>query len=83
MTTGSDDLCVTMDQSERSYQLLGGYAAGQHLYNLQTDSDNDEITYIVFCPQRSYGSNGEPEPTKVKLPTLYATTELLKAYEYD
>ncbi|KAJ8568971.1 hypothetical protein K7X08_037186 [Anisodus acutangulus] len=24
-----DDICVTMDQSERSYQLLGGFGAGQ------------------------------------------------------
>ncbi|KAK8649198.1 hypothetical protein V6N13_129932 [Hibiscus sabdariffa] len=49
-----DDICVTMDQSERSYLLLGGYAAGQHLYHLQKDSD--EVVYLVFCPQRPDGS---------------------------
>ncbi|XP_039007702.1 uncharacterized protein LOC120135493 [Hibiscus syriacus] len=49
-----DDLCMTMEQSERSYLLLGGYAAGQHVYHLQTDSNED--VYIVFCPQRPDGS---------------------------
>ncbi|KAF3441363.1 hypothetical protein FNV43_RR15277 [Rhamnella rubrinervis] len=78
----SEDLCIAMDQSERSYQLLGGYGAGQRLYNLQSESDsNNQNMYIVFCPQSSYG-NGT-KPTKVKLPTLYATTQLLKAYEYN
>ncbi|XP_050262491.1 uncharacterized protein LOC126706943, partial [Quercus robur] len=33
----TNDLCLTMDRSERSYQLLGGYGAGQHLYSLQSD----------------------------------------------
>ncbi|KAL5546917.1 hypothetical protein UlMin_006604 [Ulmus minor] len=69
----SDDLCVTMDQSERSYQLLGGYAAGQHLYKLETDSN--QTMYVVFSPP-SY-ANGEPP--KVKLPTLNATAQLLEA----
>ncbi|KAE8697739.1 U6 snRNA-associated Sm-like protein LSm3-like [Hibiscus syriacus] len=45
---------MTMEQSERSYLLLGGYAAGQHVYHLQTDSNED--VYIVFCPQRPDGS---------------------------
>lgn len=71
--TGGDDMCVAMDRSERSYQLLGGYAAGQHLYKLQSDS-NDESMHIVFSPHRPY-ANGEPP--RVKLPTLNATTELL------
>lgn len=73
-----DDMCIAMDRSERSYQLLGGYAAGQHLYNLESDS-NDQTIYIVFSPQGSY-ANGEPP--KVKLPTLKATAELLETCEY-
>ncbi|CAB4316473.1 unnamed protein product [Prunus armeniaca] len=72
----TEDLCVTMDQSERSYQLLGGYAAGQLLYTLQ--SDPNETMYIVFSPHRSYDS----EPPKVKLPTLNATAEHLVACQY-
>ncbi|KAJ0088751.1 hypothetical protein Patl1_32351 [Pistacia atlantica] len=47
-----NDLCLAMDQSERSYQLLGDYGAGQHLYHLE--SDHNEIMYVVFHPQRSY-----------------------------
>ncbi|XP_062111830.1 uncharacterized protein LOC133823209 isoform X2 [Humulus lupulus] len=74
----SDDMCVAMDQSERSYQLLGGYAAGQHLYKLQSDS-NGQTIHIVFSPHMSY-ANGEPQ--RVKLPTLNATTELLEACDY-
>lgn len=73
----TDDLCLAMDQSERSYQLLGGYGAGQHLYSLK--SDLDQITYIVFCVQASYGDN---RPPKAKLPLLNATKEHLVAFEY-
>ncbi|PON52426.1 TTHA0068-like domain containing protein [Parasponia andersonii] len=65
-----DDMCVAMDRSERSYQLLGGYAAGQHLYKLQTDS-NDLTMHIVFCPHHRSYANGEPP--RVKLPKLHAT----------
>ena len=75
--TGTDDLCLTMDRSERSYQLLGGYGAGQHLYSLQTDPN--QIVYIMFYPQRSYGTNMAP---RVKLPILNATKEHLLAFEY-
>ncbi|XVF56303.1 hypothetical protein PTKIN_Ptkin06aG0108200 [Pterospermum kingtungense] len=57
-----DDLCVTMEQSERSYLLLGGYAAGQHLYHLQADAN--QVMYIVFCPQRPYGSPSPREGQK-------------------
>ncbi|KAK7835470.1 uncharacterized protein LOC112030846 [Quercus suber] len=74
---GTDDLCLTMDRSERSYQLLGGYGAGQHLYSLQ--SDLNQIVYIMFYPQRSYGTNMAP---RVKLPILNATKEHLLAFEY-
>ncbi|CAK7340341.1 unnamed protein product [Dovyalis caffra] len=72
-----DDLCLAMDQSERSYQLLGAYAAGQHLYRLQTDPNDG--TYVVFCPQNSYSG----EPPKVKLPALNATKDHLIAYEFN
>ncbi|KAK4564635.1 hypothetical protein RGQ29_006636 [Quercus rubra] len=73
----TDDLCLTMDRSERSYQLLGGYGAGQHLYSLQ--SDPNQIVYIMFYPQRSYGTNMAP---RVKLPILNATKEHLLDFEY-
>ncbi|KAA8519015.1 hypothetical protein F0562_016211 [Nyssa sinensis] len=74
----TDDFCLSLDQSERSYQLLGGYAAGQHLYHLESDSD--DIVYIVFCPERSYATG---EPPRVKLPVLHASEEHLMAFEYD
>ena len=48
--TGTDDLCLTMDRSERSYQLLGGYGAGQHPYSLQ--SDLNQIVYITFSKKK-------------------------------
>lgn len=67
-----DDICVAMDRSERSYQLLGGYAAGQHLYRLESSPEG--TSYIVFAPGGSY-PNGEPP--RVKLPTLHATEEHL------
>lgn len=66
-----------MDQSERSYQLMGEYAAGQRVYDLELGLDAS--VYIVFCPQ---GSNGATEVPKVKLPRLKATSEHLVAYEY-
>ncbi|PRQ45815.1 putative TTHA0068-like domain-containing protein [Rosa chinensis] len=73
-----DDVCVAMDRSERSYQLLGRYAAGQLLYTLQLQADDDpnETMYIVFHPRMSYGG----EPQKVKLPTLNATTQHLTSH---
>ncbi|THG04759.1 uncharacterized protein LOC114290187 [Camellia sinensis] len=74
----TDDFCIALDQSERSYQLLGGYAAGQRLYCLE--SDPNDIIYIVFCPERSYGTG---EPPRVKLPTLNASGEHLKEIEYN
>lgn len=61
-----------MDRSERSYQLLGGYAAGQNLYQLQQDPTED-VAYIVFSPEGT--RNGEL--LRVKLPTLSANEEHL------
>ncbi|XP_050115505.1 uncharacterized protein LOC126593466 [Malus sylvestris] len=76
----TDEVCVTMDQSERSYQLLGRYGAGQLLYTLQRDPNSNRFMYnIVFSPHTSYGGG----PLKVKLPTLNATTQHLLACEYD
>ncbi|KAK2416385.1 hypothetical protein P8452_61305 [Trifolium repens] len=73
----SDDICVAMDQSERSYQLMGEYAAGKRVYDLELGSDAS--VYIVLCPQ---GSNGGTEAPRVKLPRLNATSEHLVSYEY-
>ncbi|KAK4743683.1 hypothetical protein SAY87_009995 [Trapa incisa] len=68
----AEDLCIAMDRSEKSYQLLGGYAAGQNLYRLQEETSED-AAYIVFSPERT--RNGEL--LRVKLPTLSANEEHL------
>ncbi|KAL5719507.1 hypothetical protein ACHQM5_012273 [Ranunculus cassubicifolius] len=73
----TDDICLRMDGSERSYQLLGSFAAGQHLYHLESSSDG--ISYIAFYPE--YGS-GKPTTTKVKVPTLNASKDHLIACDY-
>lgn len=72
----TDDICLMMDGSERSYQLLGSFAAGQQLYHLESNSDG--ISYIVFCPEYASG-----KATRVKVPTLHATKEHLMACEYN
>ncbi|OMP06509.1 hypothetical protein COLO4_08087 [Corchorus olitorius] len=75
-----DDICVTMEQSEKSYLLLGGYAAGQHVYHLQTDPN--QAVYIVFCPQRSYGSAQDLVASpRVRLPILKAAEGHLLVYK--
>ncbi|XP_055827003.1 uncharacterized protein LOC129895325 [Solanum dulcamara] len=74
-----DDICVTMDQSERSYQLLGGFAAGQQLYSLASNNYQDDYCYLVF----SYGKYHENvEQLRIKLPTIDASEENLKELEY-
>lgn len=66
----NEDFCIAMEQTERSYQLLEGFGAGQHLYFLENEREKEnDITYIVFDPQISYGGKGVPR-TRVKLPTL-------------
>ncbi|CAN4085563.1 unnamed protein product [Withania somnifera] len=70
-----DDFCVTMDQSERSYQLLGGFAAGQQLYSLASNKHDDRC-YLIF----SYGKYHEN--IMVKLPTIDASEENLKELQY-
>ncbi|MQM16280.1 hypothetical protein Taro_049238 [Colocasia esculenta] len=74
----TDDLCLAMDGSERSYQLLGSFAAGQSLYKLEKDSPNG-ISYIIFNPDGSYNVQN---PVRVKIPILHATEENLKACAY-
>ncbi|XP_068658101.1 uncharacterized protein [Aristolochia californica] len=69
----TDDLCLAMDGSERSYQLLGSFAAGQRVYGLNKDTDG--TLYIVFCPEELQNLD---RPVRVKLPTLNATEEHLK-----
>uniref|UniRef100_A0A7N0VES8 DUF309 domain-containing protein n=1 Tax=Kalanchoe fedtschenkoi TaxID=63787 RepID=A0A7N0VES8_KALFE len=70
----AEDLCLAMDQTERSYQLLGGYAAGQQVYFLEFD-DLNGVMNIVFRPDRSYARS---EPRLVKLPILQAVEEHLQ-----
>ncbi|KAF2305402.1 hypothetical protein P3X46_004736 [Hevea brasiliensis] len=73
----TDDLCLAMDQSERSYQLLGRYGAGQLLYNIEKDPMDGSMC-IVFCPRKSYAS---ADPPRVKLPILEATKQHLVAHQ--
>lgn len=67
-----------MDQSERSYQLLGGYAAGEHLYHLEIDRSWN--AYIVFCPEKYRGT--ATEPPSIKIPVLMASEEHVIQLEY-
>ncbi|WOK99129.1 hypothetical protein Cni_G07841 [Canna indica] len=73
----TSEMCLAMDGSERSYQLLGSFAAGQHLYRLSFDQHG--VAYITFflAPE-----NSSYEALKVKVPTLHATDEHLRAFEY-
>lgn len=74
----TEELCVAMDQSERSYQLLGGYAAGEQLYRLQIDRSWD--AYIVFCPEKYH--RGAAEPPSIKIPVLEASEQHMVELEY-
>lgn len=60
-----------MDRSERSYQLLGDYAAGQHIYRLESNPV-DGIMYVVFQPPK-FNDFDKFEKQMTKLPTLNAT----------
>ena len=67
---GSEDLCIAMDGSQRSYQLLGNFASGKHLYELHR---TDEELFIVFIASEM------ADPLKVKVPSLTMTgDDLLK-----
>uniref|UniRef100_A0A0D9XNN8 DUF309 domain-containing protein n=1 Tax=Leersia perrieri TaxID=77586 RepID=A0A0D9XNN8_9ORYZ len=73
----TDDLCLTMDGSATSYQLLGNFAAGQQLYRLQTltgSHNGDGVPIIVF-------SASSDSDSRVKLPTLSATEQHLAALQ--
>uniref|UniRef100_A0A0E0F251 DUF309 domain-containing protein n=1 Tax=Oryza meridionalis TaxID=40149 RepID=A0A0E0F251_9ORYZ len=75
----TDDLCLTMDGSATSYQLLGNFAAGQKLYRLETttgadgDGDGDGVPTIIF--------SASSRLVRVKLPTLSATEHHLAALQ--
>ncbi|CAI0442117.1 unnamed protein product [Linum tenue] len=72
----TEDICLAMDQTEISYQLLGGYGAGQKLYGLETElsGGGGVSTFVTFVPPLTSG-----DKQKVKLPTLGATHEHLLA----
>lgn len=74
----SEDVCVAMDQSERSYQLLGGYAAGERIYHLEIDRSWN--AFIVFSPEKYSGTATQP-PT-IKIPILEASQQHILALEY-
>jgi len=82
-------MCLTMDGSASSYQLLGNFAAGQQLYRLELEAEEDgACSSILFsAPKGCDGaSQGAHHPQRVKLPTLRATEQhlaaLQRAYEY-
>lgn len=75
---GTEEFCETMDQSERSYQLLGGYAAGEHLYYLELDRHWN--AYIVFSPEKYRGT--QVEPPMIKIPVLVASEKHIMDLEY-
>ncbi|KAL0555128.1 hypothetical protein IC582_009061 [Cucumis melo] len=69
-----ESVCVTMEGSERSYELLGRYGEGQKLYDMEKQVDGSMC--IVFSPQTS-----QTHPLRVKLPTLDATKQHLLALD--
>ncbi|CAL5098502.1 unnamed protein product [Urochloa decumbens] len=90
----TDELCLTMDGSPASYQLLGDFAAGQQLYRLVEQADDDAhddrastSSSIVFSVSSDHrASQASAVPPTVKLPTLHATeqhlTDLQRAYQF-
>ncbi|CAN6339464.1 unnamed protein product [Urochloa humidicola] len=78
----TDELCLTMDGSPTSYQLLGNFAAGQQLYRLEQHHDDGASSTIIF----SVSDHPASQAPRVKLPTLHATeqhlTHLQRAYQY-
>lgn len=70
----TEDLCLSMDGSNRSYQLLGSFGAGKNLYTMQS-SPTDDVAYIVFRQSDSLPGN---TGLRVKVPALDATEEHLK-----
>ncbi|KAL3637041.1 hypothetical protein CASFOL_019340 [Castilleja foliolosa] len=74
----TDEVCVAMDQSEKSYQLLGGYAAGERLYHLEIDRNWN--AYIVFRPDKFIGLDTEPQA--IKIPVLNASEQHMMELDY-
>uniref|UniRef100_A0ACD5W7Z7 Uncharacterized protein n=1 Tax=Avena sativa TaxID=4498 RepID=A0ACD5W7Z7_AVESA len=79
----TDELCLAMDGSATSYQLLGDFAAGQELYRLGADADG--VPSIMFSGPRDAAVL--VPPSTVKLPALRATEQhlvaLQSAHEYS
>ncbi|KAG6484683.1 hypothetical protein ZIOFF_053205 [Zingiber officinale] len=73
----TSEICLPMDGSEISYQLLGSFAAGQQLYKLSLDQEGAAYITFSFVPEQS-----SYEPLKVKVPTLHATEDHLRAFEH-
>lgn len=78
----SDDMCVAMDGSEQSYQLLGNFAAGQPLYRFEKDEEGR--LHIYFCPQRGDNDFSEDFPPietpRALVPVLRASLDDLSYY---
>lgn len=71
----TEEMCVAMDGSATTYQLLGDFAAGQRLYRLGAGEDG--VPAIVF----SAGGGGGGGRSSVKLPVLHATERHLAALQ--
>lgn len=71
LDAGTEEVCVAMDQSEESYRLLGGYAAGERLYHLEIDRSWN--AYIVFCPEKY--RERDAVPPSIKIPLLEASEQ--------
>ncbi|RLM58487.1 hypothetical protein C2845_PM18G14470 [Panicum miliaceum] len=80
----TDYLCLTMDGSPSSYQLLGNFAAGQQLYRFEADDTDNGASSIIFSV--SDDRTSQEAHHRVKLPTLHATeqnlTDLQCAYQH-
>ncbi|KAK1386747.1 F-box family protein [Heracleum sosnowskyi] len=79
-----EDYCLAMDQSEKSYKLLGGYGARQRMYSLDLETDY-RVAYIVFCPEgvESYSAVAFADRPRIKLPNLHATQQQLIDLDYN
>lgn len=79
-----EDYCLAMDQSEKSYKLLGGYGARHSMYSLDLETDY-RVAYIVFCPEgvESYSAVAPADRPRIKLPNLHATQQQLMDLDYS
>ncbi|KAF8671620.1 hypothetical protein HU200_049946 [Digitaria exilis] len=84
----TDDMCLTMNGSPTSYQLLGDFAAGRQLYRLKAADTGDGVSMSIIFSLSDDDRASEPAAphTVVKLPTLHATeqnlTDLQRAYKF-